>query len=135
MLALYPTVHWSSTSNRSPSFSPQILRVFEGYPQTKIFEDPQKKLKSLSYFLGTFYQFFEVFRGILEKPQKSCPHSHLEIWEFLRVRSKYSQLFLATLTSKILKCFRNYNPQPQKPSKFENENENSHDLRARFTTL
>ena len=83
------------------------LRIWEFSRATlkKIFWGSSKNLKYLSYFWNIFYQFFKIFRGILEKPQKSCPHFCLKFLEFFRASfSKFINLF--------------FKPQPQKFSKF-----------------
>ena len=74
------------------------------------------------------------FLRILKKPQKSWPHSHLGVWGFSRVSNENSQKFWANLTSKILKVFRKCYSQPQRFSKFENETENSRDMRTWLPT-
>ena len=53
----------------------------------------------------------------------------------MRMRKTNSQNWYATLASKILEIFQNDHPHSRKFSEFENENENSHVVRPRFTTL
>ena len=57
---------WPSTSDRSPSFSPRILRICESYPQAKHFENPWKT----SDFLSIFIAFCLIFSRIFEKFSK-----------------------------------------------------------------
>ena len=89
-----------STSKLSTSFSSQTLRGFKGYPQSKIFKDPQKTL----IFKAIFKAFLLHFSRIPQKTSKVLPSfspQSVRVFE-----GKFS------IPSKLL-----HHPQPQKSLK------------------
>ena len=88
-----------STSKPLPSFSPRILRVFEGHPQKPSKANPHSHLEILTLNLKNIALILTSnFEGFWGSPSKTLkifkplsPHSHLKIWEFLRVTLKNPQ--------------------------------------------